>query len=65
MTNLDKDFLQCFGGVESNSLINILQTDINENETNNQPQNICYFLYYDLNNDLISILTRNKKKNGF
>ncbi len=46
--DLDKDFLQHLGGVESNSFINILETDSDEND-NSQPQIICHFHYYDSN----------------
>ncbi len=37
MNDLDKDFLQHLEGVDNNSLINVLDIDINENIDSGQP----------------------------
>ncbi len=59
---LDRDFLQHVGGMEGNSFINILQTDIDtdEDENHNQPQIISHSPYYEFN-ELISTLTNSKR----
>ncbi len=49
--DLDKDFLQHVGGVENNSFINVLHTEIDDdNETFDQPQIISHSPYYEANN---------------
>ncbi len=47
--DLDKDFLQHVGGMEGNSLINILQTDTEtgEDKNHNQPEIISHSSYYE------------------
>ncbi len=60
MCDLDKDFLQCVGGVEHNSFINILHADTDDDDDNgDQPQIISHSPYYDTVN-LISTLRQNK-----
>ncbi len=56
--DLDDDFLIHFGGTESNSFPNILQSDIDEY----QPQIISHSPYYD-HDTLAHILS--KSKNAF
>jgi len=58
--DLDNEFLKHFGGVENNSLVNILQTE--EDENNFQPEIISHSPYYDFDH-IISTLT--KRKNEF
>jgi hypothetical protein len=57
--DLDKEFLQHMGGVDGNSLINILETDADENLESYQPQIICHSPYYD-HDKLVSTLTKSK-----
>ena len=49
MTNRDDEFLHFFGGVENNSFVNILQTNIDsdDDETHCAPQIIKHSPYYD------------------
>ncbi len=50
--DLDKDFLQHVGGVESNSFINVLHTETDDdNETLDQPQysHILYIMKLKIN----------------
>ncbi len=47
------------GGVDNNSLINVLDIDINENLDPDQPQIICHSPYYDVNK-LFSTLKKSK-----
>ncbi len=54
-----KEFLQHIGGVDDNSLTNILETDTEENSEIFAPQIIFHFPYYD-NDNLIPILTKSK-----
>ncbi len=53
--DLDNDFLLDIGGTESNSLTNILQSDIDKY----QPQIISHSLYYD-HDTLAPILSKSK-----
>ncbi len=57
MNDLDNDFLQHLGGVDNNSLINILEIDTNENLDSDQLQLICHSPYYD-SNKLFSTLKK-------
>ncbi len=59
MNDLDKYFVQHLGGVDNNSLINILDMDTNENLDSDQPQLICHSPYYD-SNKFISTLKKGK-----
>jgi len=61
---LDRNFLQHFGGVERNSFINILKTDtdINDDEAHSRPQIIEHSQYYDSTNLLPALI---ENKNGF
>ncbi len=49
MGNLDNDFLLHVGCFESNSFINVLHTDYNDDDVY-QPQIITHSPYYDTNN---------------
>ena len=59
-SNTDKHFLQQLGGIENNSLVNIINPNLDENE-NNEPILISHSSYYD-HDSLISTLTRNKNQ---
>ncbi len=61
--DLDRDFLQHFGGMDGNSFINILQTDIEtgEDENRNQREIISHSQYYEFEK-LISTLTSRKNE---
>ncbi len=45
--NTDNSFLHAFGGVESNSLNNKLESNNLENDESDQIQIICHSSYYD------------------
>ena len=64
MPNLDTEFLQYCGGVESNSFINVLHnnTDEDDDVAHSAPQIIVHSPYYEFT-DLIPTL--NGHKNGF
>ncbi len=48
--DLDKEFLQYIGGLDNNSLTNILLTDTEENFEIFAPHIICHSPYYDNDN---------------
>ena len=60
-SEIDKCFLQQLGGVENNSFVNIINSDLVENEDNNEPTLISHSSYYDYDN-LISTLKKNKNQ---
>ncbi len=64
MNNIDNNFLRCFGGVENNSLTNVLKFDLDstDNDIHNEPNIIDYSSYYEFN-DLMYLF--NKNKNSF
>ena len=64
MPNLDREFLQYYGGVESNSFINVLHnnTDEDDDVAHSAPQIIVHSPYYEFT-DLIPTLSGHK--NGF
>ncbi len=63
MTNLDTTFLHYFGGMDNNSLRNVLKVDmdINHNdEMHSEPNIITHSSYYEFN-DIANTLNNNKK----
>ncbi len=60
--NLDHDFLEHIGGVQNNSFIKVLDSDIDENDDLIQPHIINHSPYYDF--EKLS-LTLNSYKNKF
>ena len=61
MPNLDSEFLQYCGGVESNSFLNVLHNNTDEDEdiANSAPQINIHSPYYDFT-DLIPTLAGHK-----
>ncbi len=64
MDNIDNNFLRYVGGVENNSLTDILKLDLDStyNEIHNEPNIIDHSSYYEFN-DLMYLF--NKNKNSF
>ncbi len=58
--NLDHDFLEHIGGVQNNSLIKVLDSDIDENDDLIQPQIINHSPYYDF--EKVSLTLNSYKK---
>ncbi len=57
--SLDDTFLKYQGGVDNNSLINIIESSTDTNDESEQPQIICHSQYYDFNK-LFSVLKNNQ-----
>ncbi len=57
---LDREILQYQGGLEANSLINILKTDGDSNDDTNEPTLIHHSPYYDF--DLLASTLKHNKK---
>ncbi len=60
-SELDRTFLQSVGGVESNSFINVIQTDTDDDEHHHPPEIISNSPYYDTD-DLITTFNAGKNK---
>ncbi len=57
-SEIDECFLQHFGGAKKHSFVNIIYSDVLENEDNNEPSLISHSSYYDYDN-LISTSKKN------
>ncbi len=62
MDNIDNNFLRYLGGVENNSLTNVLKidTDITDDEIHNEPNIIDHSSYYEFD-DLKCLFNNNEK----
>ncbi len=60
-TDLDHDFLEHIGGVQNNSFINVLDSDINENADLIQPQIINHSPYYDFEKLSVTLISYKNK----
>ncbi len=65
MDNIDNNLLRYFGGVENNSLTDVLNFDLDStyNENHNEPNIIDHSLHYEFN-DLMCVFNKTKKSFG-